>query len=179
VEGHAFESERVVARVPALRGVARLGSLAHERLDGSGYHRGLTAAALPMAARILAAADTAQALSQPRPHRPAFSRQEMAALLDRCVREGGLCGRAVEAVLATQGAPIARARPSLPRGLSEREVEVLRLVAKGRTDKEIARALSISHRTVQHHNRHAFAKVGVSTRGAIAMFMVEQGLLDG
>lgn len=179
VEGHAFESERVISRVPALRGVARLASLAHERLDGGGYHRGLTTPALPMAARILAAADTAQALSQPRPYRPAHNRQEVCAALSRFAREGKLCGRSVEALLATQGEQVARARPSLPHGLSSREVEVLRLVAKGRTDKEIARALSISHRTVQHHNRHAFAKVGVSTRGAIAMFMVEQGLLDG
>ncbi len=179
MEAHAFESERVFARVPALRGVARLASLAHERLDGSGYHRGLTTAAMPVAARILAAADTVQALSQPRAHRPAFNRQEATTLLDRLVREGKLCRRSVDALMATQGGSAARARPLLPRGLSEREVEVLRLVAKGSTDKEIARALSISHRTVQHHNRHAFAKVGVSTRAAIALFMVEQGLLDG
>lgn len=178
VEAHAFESERVIARVPALRGVARLASLAHERLDGSGYHRGLTTTAVPMAARILAAADTAQALSQPRAHRPALSRQETAAVLDRLAREGKLCGRSVEVLVGTLGERGARARPALPRGLSAREVEVLRLVAKGCTDKAIARALSISHRTVQHHNRHAFAKVGVSTRAAIAMFMVEQGLLD-
>jgi HD-GYP domain-containing protein (c-di-GMP phosphodiesterase class II) len=179
VDAHAFESERVIARVPALRGVARLASLAHERLDGSGYHRGLKAAAVPMAARILAAADTAQALSQPRAYRPAFGRQQTASLLDRLAREGRLCRRSVDALMATRGERVVRARASLPCGLSAREVEVLRLVARGATDKQIARALSISHRTVQHHNRHAYAKVGVATRAAVAMFMVEQGLLDG
>ncbi len=178
VEGHAFESERVVARVPALRGVARLASLAHERLDGSGYHRGLDVATVPPAARILAAADVAQALSQPRAHRPAFGPAEVASTLHACVRAGVLCARAVDALTSTGSDRSVAARPSLPCGLSERELEVLRLVARGRTDKEIARALSISHRTVQHHNRHAFAKIGVSTRAATALFMIEHRLLD-
>ena len=207
VDGHAFESERIVARVPALRAVARIASLAHERLDGGGYHRGLSDATLVPAARILAAADVAQALSQTRAHRPAFQRPEASALLRECVRRGTLCARAVDAVTSAAGLPAAtkpadatpdgtpRARsnpaaatptrvpstaterPSLPCGLTGREVEVLRMVAAGRTDKEIARALSISHRTVHHHNRHAFAKIGVSTRAATALFMIEHGLM--
>jgi HD-GYP domain-containing protein (c-di-GMP phosphodiesterase class II) len=180
VEAHAFECERVVARVPSLGGVARLASLSHERLDGSGYHRGLAGTAVPIAARILAAADVAQALSQARAHRPAFGRAQAAAILRDCVRQGRLCGRSVDAVTAAAaGDRPVPVRPSHPCGLSEREVEVLRLVAKGRTDKEIARALSISHRTVQHHNRHAFGKIGVSTRAASALFVIEHGLLDG
>ena len=59
-----------LARPEAL---ARLGAIAaahHERLDGSGYHRGLTGAALSTPARILAAADAYHAMTEPRPHRP-------------------------------------------------------------------------------------------------------------
>ncbi|MFO1198357.1 MAG: HD domain-containing phosphohydrolase [Burkholderiaceae bacterium] len=216
IERHAFESERIVARVPALRAVARVASLAHERLDGSGYHRGLGEAALVPAARLLAAADVAQALSQARAHRPALPRADAAAVLREGVRRGTLCPRAVDAIASAAGlapapasapatapasapapapasatAPAtARAAPTpvtaatvartaLPCGLTEREVEVLRMVATGRTDKEIARALSISHRTVHHHNRHAFAKIGVTTRAATALFMIEHGLLGG
>lgn len=179
VESHAFETERALARVPALKGVARLAALAHERLDGSGYHRGLEAAGLAVAARVLAAADVAQALSQPRAHRPAFAPAEATAALQAQVRAGALCARAVDAVIAARDDRPVPARAAFPCGLSAREVEVLRLVAKGRTDKEIARELALSHRTVHHHNRHAFAKIGVSTRAATALFMVEHGLLDG
>jgi HD-GYP domain-containing protein (c-di-GMP phosphodiesterase class II) len=178
VEDHAFEPERAISRVQWLRGEARLASLAHERLDGSGYHRGLNGATMPLAARILAAADIAQALSQPRAFRPAFGTAEGASTLHSCVRAGLLCGRAVDAVTsAGDDRPVA-ARPSFPCGLSEREFEMLRLVAKGCTDKEIARALEISHRTVQHPNRHAFAKIGVSRRAATALFVIEHRLLD-
>lgn len=61
--------------------------------------------------------------------------------------------------------------------MSERELVVLRLLARGLTDKEIASELRISHRTVHHHNHSVFQKIGVSTRGAAALFAVEHGLL--
>ncbi len=66
-----------------------------------------------------------------------------------------------------------RAQPS---GLTDREVEVLRLVASGRSNKEIAATLSLSERTVARHLSNIFAKTGVSSRSAATAYAFEQGL---
>lgn len=175
---HNYETERILSRAEPLASVAKLATLAHERVDGKGYHRGLPGSVLATHARVLAAADIAQALSQPRPHRPAFSLDQSSAQLTQLAKQGALCPRAVDAVLVASGARRARARAQFPKGLSEREVEVLRLVARGLTDKEIAQRLAISHRTVHHHNQHAFAKLGVTTRSGAALFLIENDLIE-
>jgi HD-GYP domain-containing protein (c-di-GMP phosphodiesterase class II) len=177
VRTHAFHTDRIVRSIGGAIGeVAQLASVAHERLDGSGYHRGLGTAGLSRWARLIAAADVAQALSEARPHRAALPEPDAARTLRDLAESGALCPRAVDAVL---GAGAARkTRGSFPAGLSEREVEVLRLVARGLTDKEVASKLGISHRTVHHHNKHAYDKIGVSTRAAAALFLVENDLLD-
>ncbi|MCA9673622.1 MAG: helix-turn-helix transcriptional regulator, partial [Myxococcales bacterium] len=64
-----------------------------------------------------------------------------------------------------------------PAHLSDREVEVLRLVAIGRTNPEIGRLLGISAKTVQHHVSHVFDKLGVASRAGAALAAVELGLL--
>jgi HD-GYP domain-containing protein (c-di-GMP phosphodiesterase class II)/DNA-binding CsgD family transcriptional regulator len=179
VRTHAFYTDRIVASIGgAIGDVAELASVAHERLDGSGYHRGLVASGLSRWTRLLAAADVAQALSEARPHRPALSKTEAEKTLRDLVGCGALCPRAVYAVLEPGRAP-SKARALLPARLSEREVEVLRLVARGSTDKEVASKLGISPRTVHHHNAHAYDKIGVSTRAAAALFLVENDLLEG
>jgi DNA-binding NarL/FixJ family response regulator len=61
-------------------------------------------------------------------------------------------------------------------GLTGREVEVLRLVARGQTNKQIAQALTLSERTVDHHIRHIYTKIGVSTRAAATMFAMQHHL---
>jgi HD-GYP domain-containing protein (c-di-GMP phosphodiesterase class II) len=178
VRTHAFHTDRVVAAIGgAIGDVAGLASVAHERVDGSGYHRRLAASGLSKWSRLIAAADVAQALSEARPHRPALSGADAQKTLRGLCDKGSLCARAVDAVLASSGAR-RRARASFPAGLSEREVEVLRLVARGLTDKEVAARLGISHRTVHHHNKHAYDKIGVSTRSAAALFLMENDLLD-
>ena len=178
VRTHAFHTDRIVATIGGVIGdVAGLASVAHERIDGSGYHRGLAASGLTKWSRLIAAADVAQALSEARPHRPAFSDADAHETLRDLGDRGSLCARAVDAVIASSGGA-ARARASFPAGLSEREVEVLRLVARGLTDKEVAARLGISHRTVHHHNKHAYDKIGVSTRSAAALFLMENDLLD-
>lgn len=144
---HSYYTERVLAR-PAL--LARLGVLAaahHERMDGSGYHRGAPGSWLPPAARILAAADVYHAMIEPRPHRPAHSPDAAAEGLRREVRAGRLDGEAVNAVLAAAGHRVFAARRSWPAGLSEREVEVLRLIARGYSMRQIAEALTIARKT--------------------------------
>jgi HD-GYP domain-containing protein (c-di-GMP phosphodiesterase class II) len=178
VRTHAFHTDRIVAAIGgAIGDVAGLASAAHERLDASGYHRGLAAAGLSKWTRLVAAADVAQALSEARPHRPAFSQDDANRTLRELARRGALCPRAVDAVLGSPDDKPSRARASFPAGLSGREVEVLRLVARGMTDKEVASRLGISHRTVHHHNKHAYDKIGVSTRAAAALFLVENDLL--
>jgi HD-GYP domain-containing protein (c-di-GMP phosphodiesterase class II) len=180
VRTHSFHTDRIVASIGgAIGDVAGLASGTHERLDGSGYHRGLGASGLSKWARLVAAADVAQALSEARPHRPALSKESAEKTLQELAERGSLCRRAVNAVLASSRTTPSKGRASLPARLSEREVDVLRLVARGLTDKEVASKLGISHRTVHHHNKHAYDKIGVSTRAAAALFLIENDLLDG
>ena len=134
---HAYYAERVLARPAALARLGALAALHHERLDGSGYHRGSPGALLSVAARILAAADTYHALTEPRPYRPPFTRDAAAATLRQEVRAGRLDGDVVQAVLAAAGHASGAGRSLRPAGLSEREVEVLRLIALGHTNAEI------------------------------------------
>jgi DNA-binding NarL/FixJ family response regulator len=67
--------------------------------------------------------------------------------------------------------------PTLPRGLTPRELEVLRLVATGKSNPQIAEILVLSEKTVARHLSNIFAKLDVSTRTAAAAFAFEQRLL--
>jgi|SRR5579859_1314339 len=175
---HAYHTERVLARTPLFADAARIASLHHERLDGSGYHRGERAAQLPMAARVLAAADVLRAMREPRAHRPALGPDAAAREMQDAVTRGALDGEAVRAVCEAAGtrAP-PRSATAGPAGLSEREIEVLRLLARGRSKKEIGKALFIAHGTVHTHVTHIYEKLGVSSRAAAAVFAMEHGLL--
>ncbi len=173
---HPYYTSRVLARSKPL---AELGSWAashHERIDGSGYHRGVGAASLSRPERILAAADSYQAMGEARAHRAAVNANDAASELRLMARAGLLDGQAVESILAAAGQH-ARRRRAWPAGLSQREVEVLRCAAQGLLNKETARILSISERTVAHHLQHVYNKIGVSTRGAAALFAMENDLL--
>jgi HD-GYP domain-containing protein (c-di-GMP phosphodiesterase class II) len=172
---HAYHTERVLLRSEILAPSATTAGLHHERLDGSGYHRGVRAASLPPAARLLAAADAWQALGRARPHRPALDAPTAAALLRSEVRAGRLDGDAVEAVIAS-----AEGRPLRLTGggrLSEREVEVIRLLAAGLSTRDIAAKLSITQKTVRHHVEHIYDKLGVSTRAAAVVAAIGEGRL--
>ncbi|MGY1780640.1 HD domain-containing phosphohydrolase [Geodermatophilus sp. SYSU D01036] len=174
---HPYLSERVLGRCAQLRPVAALAGAHHERLDGSGYHRGSAAGQLPGPARLLAAADVWTALREDRPHRPAIAATAARDVLWREAAEGRLDRTAVEAVLSVEGAAARRPRAPRPAGLSEREVEVLRLIARGHSNREVARRLWISTKTVGHHVEHVYAKIGVTTRPAAALFAMEHDLL--
>ena len=176
---HAYRTERILTGCPPLEALAALAGMHHERLDGSGYHRGAAGATIPPEARVLAAADAYQAMTQVRPHRSAVPEERAAERLRADARRGRLDGEAVEAVLGAAGHRVPRVRPSRPAGLSERQVEVLRLVATGCTNKEIARRLVVSVRTAEHHVQDVYAKIGVSSRAAAAMFAMEHRLVDG
>ncbi len=175
---HPYYTERVLERSAALAPLARLAGSHHERLDGSGYHRGATAAQLDIGARLLAAADAYDAITHDRPHRPALTGAKARAELGEMVRAGALDRRATDAVLAAAGAAPLNVRQARPAGLSEREVEILRLLAQSRTTKEIARMLTITEKTAGHHVEHIYAKTGVSTRVGAALFAMRHDLVD-
>jgi HD-GYP domain-containing protein (c-di-GMP phosphodiesterase class II) len=171
---HAYHGERVLTRSPFLAALASVASFHHERLDGSGYHRGSGVAELTPSARLLAAADAYHAMTEPRPHRPALAPGQAAETLGREAAAGRLDPDVVTAVLevAGQRAP----RIERPAGLTEREAEVVTLLARGLQTKQVARRLGISVKTADHHVQNAYAKIGVSTRAAAALFAMQHGL---
>jgi HD-GYP domain-containing protein (c-di-GMP phosphodiesterase class II) len=172
---HAYYSDRVLARSPFLAALASVASFHHERLDGSGYHRGAAAAELTPPARLLAAADAYHAMTEPRPHRPARSPEQAAEALGREAAAGRLDRDAVAAVLEAAGQRVPRLER--PAGRTEREVEVVVLLARGLQTKQVARRLGISVKTADHHIQNAYAKIGVSTRAAAALFAMRHGLV--
>jgi EmrB/QacA subfamily drug resistance transporter len=176
VRMHPYYTDRVLARPEALRRLAWVASMHHERMDSSGYFRRVPGAQQPSGARLLAAADAFHAMLEPRPHRQALARERAAEELRADVRAGRLDGDAVEAVLQAAGQPVRRRREHVA-SLTAREVEVLRLVARGLSIKEIARALTIAPKTADAHLQHIYTKAGVSTRAAATLFAMEHDLV--
>ena len=175
---HPYYTERVLERSPPLAPLALLAGSHHERLDGSGYHRGAAAAQLGVGARLLAAADAYDAMSHDRPHRGAMPPADARTELGEMVGAGTLEKRTVDAVLEAAGAAPLGVRQGHPAGLTDREVEVLRLVAQGRTNREIAEALVVTEKTAGHHVEHIYAKAGVSTRVGAALFAMRHDLVE-
>ncbi|HEX2420975.1 MAG TPA: HD domain-containing phosphohydrolase, partial [Acidimicrobiia bacterium] len=171
---HAYHTERILVRSPFLAGLAPLASFHHERLDGSGYHRGVGSPSLDPLARLLAAADAYHAMTEPRPHRPALPPEEAAETLTEEAGKGTLDSEAVAAVLKAAG----HRRPLVerPAGLTEREIEVVRLLASGLQTKQIARQLNISAKTADSHIQNAYRKMGVATRAGATLYAMQHGL---
>jgi HD-GYP domain-containing protein (c-di-GMP phosphodiesterase class II) len=176
---HPYHTERILKRSSVLGEFATLAGMHHERLDGSGYFRQADRRSIQAPACMLAAADAYRAMTETRPYRSAFAPDAAADELSAEARRGRLDEDAVAAVLAAAGhaAPRASSR-SRPGGLTEREVEVLRLVARGLTNREMARRLFISPRTAGSHIEHIYTKIGVSSRAAATLYAVENGLID-
>jgi HD-GYP domain-containing protein (c-di-GMP phosphodiesterase class II) len=172
---HAYHTERILSRSPSLAALGRLAGLHHERTDGSGYHRGAPASLQSKAARILAAADVYQALTEERPHRAARAAEAAARVLEA---QPGLDREAVAAVLEAAGQRQRRVQTPWPAGLSAREVEVLRLLARGHSERKIAETLFISTSTVHTHVTHIYEKAEVTTRASVALFAMQHGLLQ-
>ena len=173
---HPYLTERMLRRSPALAPLGEVAVQLRERLDGSGYPRGLSGASISPAARLLAAADVYQAMLEPRPHRPARTPDDAAGELRAEARAGRLDSAAVEAVLGVAGHRITR-RVEGPAGLTRRELEVLRLIARGASNKDVAAQLVISPKTAGTHIEHIYAKLAVSNRAEAGLFAVQHGLL--
>jgi len=171
-----YLTERMLSQSDALAPLAAIAVQHRERLDGSGYPRGLSGASISHPARVLGAADAYQSMREPRPHRPARSAEEAAAELRAEVRAGRLDADAAEAVLGAAGHRVPRRREG-PAGLTQREVEVLRLLARGLSNREVAERLVISPKTVANHVEHIYGKIGCSNRAAAGLFAMRHGLL--
>jgi HD-GYP domain-containing protein (c-di-GMP phosphodiesterase class II) len=173
---HSYYTERVFSRSEKLSVLGRLASMHHERLDGSGYHRGETSSMLTPAMLILAAADVYHALLETRPHRSALNADEASERLLAEAQAGRLDREAVNCVLAVMGHSMP-ARKQVAGGLSERELDVLRLIARGQSIKEMAEQLHIAPKTVDSHIQHIYHKIGVNTRAGATLYAMENKLL--
>jgi HD-GYP domain-containing protein (c-di-GMP phosphodiesterase class II) len=173
---HPYLTERMLYQSAPLAPIGAVAVQLRERLDGSGYPRGLSGAAIPMAARVLSAADAYQSMCELRPHRAALEPEAAAKELRAEVKAGRMDGDAVESVLGSAGHRVARRREG-PGGLTAREVDVLRLVSRGLSSKEIGARLVISPKTARNHIEHIYVKIGVSNRAGASLFAVQHGLL--
>lgn len=177
---HPYQSQRIIARIPAFEDLAPAVAAHHERLDGQGYPAGASAAQIGLEARILASADRFDALTHDTPDGAALPPEQAAEAL---VAEAGmaLAPDVVEALLSSLelSARVPQsARKEELAGLTAREVEVLRLVALGGTRKQVAEELVVSEGTVKSHLEHIYSKIGVSNRARATLFAMEHGLLD-
>ena len=173
---HPYLTQRTFSRSTRLAQLAQVAAEHHERLDGSGYPRALSGGALSPEARLLAAADCYQAMTEPRPHRTAREPDAIASELRREVADGRLDADAVDAVLGPRRHRVPRRREG-PAGLTRREIDVLVLVAQGLSNKAIAERLVISPKTAGNHIEHIYTKIGCSTRAAASLFAMQNGLL--
>jgi len=175
---YPYLTERMLHQSAALAPLGEIAVQHRERLDGSGYPRGLAGGAISRLARVLAAADVYVSMCEPRPHRPARPAGEAVAEMHAEVRAGRLDGAAVDAVLEAAGHRQPRRRQAIA-GLTAREIEVLILLARGMSNKQIAEHLVVTPKTAGNHVEHIYAKIGASSRTAAAMFAVQHGLLPG
>jgi HD-GYP domain-containing protein (c-di-GMP phosphodiesterase class II) len=174
---HPYLTDRALRRCNVLHPFADVAACHHERADGSGYHRGVEAPQLQLEARLLAAADAYHAMREERPHRPALTPADAAARLLDEVDAGRFTRIEVDAVLAAAGQLTRPPNVARPAALTEREVDVLRLIARGHANKQVAATLGISRKTVGHHIEHIYTKAGVTTRAGATLFAMENGLL--
>ena len=177
---HPYHGERALASLGGEgKAVAALVLRHHERLDGS-WLSSLRACQRPFGRGACAGSgrglpDRAGAKTVPRLR---SSNSAAAAKLRSAVRDGKLCPEAVEAVLACAGQPARRDVTERLAGLTPREIEVLRLIAAGRTAKEAARELEIAPKTADNHIQSLYSKIGVSTRAGAALYALERGLVQ-
>jgi HD-GYP domain-containing protein (c-di-GMP phosphodiesterase class II) len=176
VRTHPYLTERMLHGSETLAPLGAIAVQQCERLDGSGYPRGLSGAAISRHARILGAVDAYQAMREPRSYRAERTADDAAVELRAEVSARRLDAEAVDAVLAAAGHRVQRRREG-PAGLTPREVEVLRLLAQGLSNKEIAVRLVISPKTAGNHIEHIYAKIDASSRATASLFAMQHGLL--
>jgi HD-GYP domain-containing protein (c-di-GMP phosphodiesterase class II) len=176
---HSYYTQRILERVNAFQELAQAAAAHHEWMNGQGYHRQLCGDQIPLHGRILAVANTYARLVQ----QQEYSDDPTGALSIMRFRVGtqfdAACYDALVASLesADGRAEYTSLRPRKASNLTEREIEVLRLLAQGRNTPQIAHALAISKKTVEHHLSHIYDKIGVTCRTAAVVYAVQQGLV--
>ena len=178
---HPYHSERILSKVPALEPIIALVAAHHEAMDGHGYYRGLKGSQVPLGARVIAVADRFDELTHDAPDGPG---RESDQAVDVMRQEVGsrLYPDAFQALtedLSGVDHPHRKRtrQQEWPARLTDREVDVLRLIARGLNRRQVARALFIAEGTVRSHLEHIYSKIGVSSRAAAALFAVEHDLL--
>ncbi|HTC68776.1 MAG TPA: HD domain-containing phosphohydrolase, partial [Acidothermaceae bacterium] len=174
---HVYYVERIFAGPEPLNRIGLLAATHHERMDGGGYHRGVSGPMLSVPARVLAAADAHHAMTQSRPYRAALSADAAARELKNDAQNGRLDHLAVEAVLVAAGQAKSLPRAGATATLTARETDVLRLLTQGLPNKSIAKQLSITAKTAGNHVEHIYTKLGVSNRAAATMRAVQDRLI--
>lgn len=183
---HAIHARTVLAAPVALRALGDVAALHHERADGSGFPNGLRGDAIPIVARVLAAANAYCEMTEGRGPffepgaGPAAAADRAAAVLKGDAAAGRFDHDVIAAVLAAAGHEAGArtaARAGAPAGLTDRELEVLRLVAQGHTVKRVALRLAIAAKTADRHVQNVYAKIGVSTRAGATIFAMQHRLL--
>ena len=172
-----YWTSRTCGQIPELSAPGRLAANAYERLDGSGYFRGLEGDALPAEQRLLAAALVWQALRCERPWRPAFTDSDAERLLLDEAAQGRFDPQACQAVIAAaRGESTVAARVN-GSPLTDRETQILQRISMGGSNKEVARQLGISPSTVRTHVESVFRKLHCTTRAAATLKALTLGLI--
>lgn len=174
---HPYLTHRVLSRCEALKALGESASRHHERLDASGYHHQAGGDLLSVEDRVLAAADVLEALTSARPHRGAFTLEEALEVMEEECDAGRLDREATACVAVAAGGEMERPAAANPGGLTDREVEVLALIAAGKTNRQMAEELFISPKTVGRHVENIYVKIGVSTRAGAAVYAMEHDLV--
>ena len=176
-----YHSERVLSKVPALEPIIPLVAAHHEEMDGRGYYRGLRGSQIPLGARIIAVADRFDELTHDAPDNPGRESDQAVDVMRQEV--GTRLFPDVFQALTDDLSGVDRSnrqrtrQQEWPARLTDREVDVLRLIAKGLNRRQVAGVLFIAEGTVRSHLEHIYSKIDVSSRAAAALFAVEHDLL--
>lgn len=174
---HPYYTQRILERVSALQDIAQAAAAHHEWFNGQGYHRQLCGEQIPLHGRVLAVANAYARLVRQR------NQEDTGDILRQMRSHVGiqfdpLCYEALVASVTVQDKlGTIPCRPRKVGNLTEREVEVLCLLAQGCNTPQIAHRLNISRKTVEHHISHIYAKIGVTCRTAAAVYAVQQGIV--
>jgi HD-GYP domain-containing protein (c-di-GMP phosphodiesterase class II)/DNA-binding CsgD family transcriptional regulator len=175
---HPYYTERVLSRSSTLEPIGRIAAIHHERLDGSGYHKGLQGSQIPMTARILMTVDAYLELVDDG-NSTTSSDQAIQKLANESRKTlDADCLRALaDEVGGSAHLPRPQPKRFLPSGLTERELEVLGLISRGYSVKECAEQLVLSNHTVRHHLENIYGKTGVTSRAGAVLYAVDNNLI--